>query len=291
MSKLVIELQRDIIENRLDTISILRKAKLIAAKLSLNDFNQWIDYELNGYDNHADIPEYRNIVGEVKARNPYYGLIPVIMSSSISKQLNARKLLNPISELVSLSKSKQPITITLPSEISEILCANEGVHFPCYFIISNSAIMSIIENVKNYLLEWCLKLEKDGILGEEFEFNDSEKEKAKLIPQQINYYGTVVTGNVNNSQLVSKDNNMNSFIDFDIAQLLDEIKKSINKEIKSNKDKADALDILEDIDMSVKSNKKSSVIKSALSGLKDFLINVGANVTAAIIASKTNGLW
>ena len=38
MSKLVIELQKDIIENRLDTISILRKAKLIATKLNLNDF-------------------------------------------------------------------------------------------------------------------------------------------------------------------------------------------------------------------------------------------------------------
>lgn len=41
--------------------------------------------------------------------------------------------------------------------------------------------------------------------------------------------------------------------------------------------------------MSIKSNKKTSVIKSALNGLKDFLINVGANVTAAIITAKMNG--
>ena len=106
MSKLVIELQKDIIENRLDTISILRKAKLIATKLNLNDFNQWIDYELNGYDKYDDIPDYRNVIGEVKARNPYYGLIPIIMPSSIAEQLNVRKLFNPVSELIDLSKSE-----------------------------------------------------------------------------------------------------------------------------------------------------------------------------------------
>ncbi len=53
MSKLVIELQKDIIENKTDTISILRKAKLIATKLNLIDFKQWIDYELNGYENYV----------------------------------------------------------------------------------------------------------------------------------------------------------------------------------------------------------------------------------------------
>ena len=34
-----------------------------------------------------------------------------------------------------------------------------------------------------------------------------------------------------------------------------------------------------------------SVIKSALIGLKDFALNVGANVTAALIAAKIQGLF
>ena len=68
MGKLVIELQKDIIENKIDTISILRKAKLIATKLNLVDFKQWIDHELNGYENYDDIPEYRNIIVEVKSK-------------------------------------------------------------------------------------------------------------------------------------------------------------------------------------------------------------------------------
>ena len=95
MSKLVIELQKDIIENKIDTISILRKAKLIATKLNLVDFKQWIDHELNGYENYDDIPEYRNIIGEVKAKNPYHGLIPVVMPPSIAEQLNTKNCIIP----------------------------------------------------------------------------------------------------------------------------------------------------------------------------------------------------
>ena len=257
MSKLVIELQKDIIENRLDTISILRKAKLIATKFHLDDFNQWIDYELNGYDKYDDIPDYRNVIGEVKAKNPYYGLIPVMMHSSIAEKLNARKLFNPVSELISLSKGKQSIIMTLPNELSELLCANAGVHFPCYFIVSKNAVMGVIESVKNHLLEWCLKLENDDILGEEYEFKEAKKEKEKLIPQQVNYYGPVVTGNVNNSQLTSGSNNSNNFINNDINKMIDEIKKLIEIEKISDKDKNEALEILEEIDNSIKSNKKN----------------------------------
>ena len=120
MSKLVIELQKDIIENKIDTISILRKAKLIATKLNLVDFNHWINHELNGYENYDDIPEYRNIIGEVKAKNPYYGLIPVVMPSSIAEQLNTRKLYNPISELINFSVFKDFLISSTILAISEL---------------------------------------------------------------------------------------------------------------------------------------------------------------------------
>ncbi len=72
--------------------------------------------------------------------------------------------------------------------------------------------------------------------------------------------------------------------------MIDEIKESIKNEIINENDKREALEILEDISDSVKKDKKKSIIKSALNGLKDFLLNVGANVTAAIITAKMNGL-
>lgn len=285
MGKIVVELQKDIIEKRLDDISILRKAKLIASKLDLIEFEKWINFELKGYEKYNDIPEYRKVFGEIKAYNPCYGLIPVVMSSEISKKLNNRKLFNSIGELISLSKCNDMIKIALTSEISEAL-SDDDVTFPCYFVFSKNSILGIIENIKNYLLEWCLKLEKDGILGDDFEFNESEKEKAKQVSQQVNYYGTVVTGNFNNSLINSYNNNVIDTIDF--LTLIDEIKKSLKNEKIEEEDKNDALEILEDIDNSLKVNKKASIIKSAFNGLKEFLINVGASVTATIIANHIN---
>lgn len=188
MSKIVIELQKDIIENKMDIVSILRKGKLIAAKLNLNDFSRWLDLELNGYSNYSDIPEYRMVIGEIKAKSPYYGLIPVMMSNSISEQLNKRKLFNSISELLSLSEKQGSIIVSLPGDISKALCENSGVNYPCYFVFGNNYLIGIINNVKNRLLEWCLKLEKVGVLGEEYEFNENEIEQAKKIPQDIDYY-------------------------------------------------------------------------------------------------------
>lgn len=290
MGKMVLELQKDIIENKEDLLSILRKAKVISVKLGLDDFTKWIDLELNGYQNFSDIPEYRNVIGEVKAKNPYHGLIPVMMPSSIAEKLNSRKLFNPISELIGLIGNDKTISMAIPSEISELLCKNSGVHFPCYFIIPSNSILGIIESVKNHLLEWCLKLEKDGILGSEFEFDEIEKAKAKNIPQQINYYGTIVNGNISNSQVVSGNNNSNNVNINDLSKMIDEINDSIKNEIINENDKRDALEILEDIRDSIKKDKKKSIIKSAFNGLKDFLLNVGANVTAAIITAKMNGL-
>lgn len=56
--------------------------------------------------------------------------------------------------------------------------------------ISTASVMDIIEKVKNTILEWTLKLEEEGILGEGMRFSDKEKQTAMALPQTVNnYYG------------------------------------------------------------------------------------------------------
>lgn len=284
MSKIVIDLQKDILNSEIDILSILRKAKIIASKLNLVDFENWINNELNGYENYESIPEYRTVYGELKANNPYHGLIPIIMSSDLLSQINSRKLFDPISEIVSLANSNQSITYVLPKEASDLLCSNSGVNYQCYFIVAASQLTRIIESVKNNLLEWCLRLEKDGIVGDDFEFSDVEINKAKEI-QQVFYNSNIINGNVNNSQMSSGNNTTNSFNLNNVDELIQKVKNSILEEEILKLDKEEALEIIDDIEKAIKEKKKTSVIKSALNGLKDFLINVGASVSAAIITS------
>lgn len=47
MAGIVLDLQKEILSPNCDIVNVLRNAHLIAVKLKLSDFDQWIQYELN----------------------------------------------------------------------------------------------------------------------------------------------------------------------------------------------------------------------------------------------------
>lgn len=61
MSSIVIDLQDEILSSDCDIVQILRRAHVIAVKLGLKEFDQWISYELNGYPDQNVCPDYRKI--------------------------------------------------------------------------------------------------------------------------------------------------------------------------------------------------------------------------------------
>ena len=75
---IVLELQRMATDSSVDVGELLRKALVVATKLELTEFRDWIMHELNGYG-ESEVPSYRHCRCEIRCRNPYYGLIPVII--------------------------------------------------------------------------------------------------------------------------------------------------------------------------------------------------------------------
>ena len=75
-----------------------------------------------------------------------------------------------------------------------MLRGNDELHF------SKSAIVNIIEQVKNKILDWALLLEENGIRGENLQFSVEEKETVKNAPQIINYVNNFF-GDVKDSQI------------------------------------------------------------------------------------------
>lgn len=49
MAKIVIELQHEALKSDFDIMNLLRKAYLVARKLKLQEFEDWVNNELNGY--------------------------------------------------------------------------------------------------------------------------------------------------------------------------------------------------------------------------------------------------
>lgn len=289
---IVIELQQEVLKQDCDIVNVLRRAHVIATKLQLTEFDSWITHELNGYPNQEVCPEYRKIKGVLKAFNPYQGWIPAMISDiEMETDVCERKMANSISEIVSLCQEENDLLSEFTGAQTEILNKIFRTTFPMKYalFIPRTSVMDIIEKVKNTILEWTLKLEEKGIIGDNMTFTEKEKNTATSIPQTINnYYGDtkIVNSSGDNTTVVAGDNNNVSFSYEKASKIIEEIEKSINDENLNQDDLETAKDILVDIRDKIDQKKKPSIIKVTLSGLKDFLIGAGANIAAALIQSK-----
>lgn len=62
-------------------------------------------------------------------------------------------------------------------------------------LVGRAQIRGIVDSVRTIVLEWSLKLEKDGILGDRLSFSREEKEKASAFTFNIQNF-TGVAGSV-----------------------------------------------------------------------------------------------
>lgn len=290
MSGAVISLQKELVDSKCDIVSSLRKAHLIANKLKLVDFDKWILSELNGYQcEPKDIPDYRAVKGNLKFQHPYYGWRPVLLEdSNIEKMICNQKMTESISSIIELGSNRKQndILIYLSADASKFLNRYSNAPFQTTFalFVSVHYLNAIADQVKNCLLEWTLTLEKKGIIGEKMVFNSKESQAAQTVPQNItNYYGTVVNGNVSNAQISTGNDNV---LDQKIESMLElpqKIRDALNKENISTEDLATANEMVDDLEQKINGGNKH-IIKALLTGLKDFVLGVGASMTADLIS-------
>ncbi|WP_308008929.1 hypothetical protein [uncultured Fusobacterium sp.] len=177
---LVLELQKEIIDNTISGIDTLRKAYAISRKLAINNMSEWLNNELNGYKDMNEIPEYRNINGIIEAFNPFYGWCPVGFDDiEVEDTFSNLRINNPISELEKMIEKSEEGMIYLDTT-GTINLRNE-LQVKIRFKTSVPAFSKIVDIVKNMILEWTLELEKNGILGKEMTFSAEEKEKSQQI--------------------------------------------------------------------------------------------------------------
>ncbi|NUB09715.1 hypothetical protein FW320_26590 [Azospirillum sp. Vi22] len=183
---LVVQLQQDALDPKTKVSDLLRKAKFTAAKLSLPDLMEWVDKELQGYT--TEVPNYRIITGQARGLNPYQGWKPIMFgSSAVHDWLSKRPIGASISQLEELmERSKEDsLTMTYPPDIDQRIRKSIGFDLEITMFIDRSQISGILDSVRNAVLDWSLKLEAAGIMGEGFTFTQKEKELAHQ--PSINY--------------------------------------------------------------------------------------------------------
>lgn len=194
MEGIVFELEREALDKNVSIESLLRKAYLVARKLKLSDFEEWINNEQNGY--HGEVPDYRMINGDYKAWNPYRGWMPVILTPGMGKFMSRIPLQQSVSSLWdTYTSQKNGIQFTLSAEINDLLNkSTDGFETQFVFNTSGSEIYRILSTVRNKILDWALLLEENGIVGVGITFTAEEKKKAQDTQIINNYTNNFYSG-------------------------------------------------------------------------------------------------
>ena len=123
MKGIVLQLQAEAIDDSVDIETLLRKAYLVARKLKLKEFENWISNEQNGYK--GEIPEYRVISGLIRAWNPYHGWMPVVMQGKLADEAGKMPLKMPIATIAdSYKESDDSLILSVPGAIQDFLNDN-----------------------------------------------------------------------------------------------------------------------------------------------------------------------
>ena len=195
---IVLELQRDALDEKIRTSSLLRKALVVAKKLRIKEFEEWTNKELSGYQSADTTPHYRLLRGEVKAWNPYHGWVPVYFSNpQQAEAYSLRGCGQAIPEIEGLLPTLQKPNgyFVMPFAKNIELQLLKSIHplTEPKLHINPGEIFGIVETVKTVILNWALQLEQDGILGEGLTFSPNEQEKAtnSHAYHVNNFYGPV----------------------------------------------------------------------------------------------------
>ena len=296
MGSLIIEIQKDALNSTSSITALLRKAHVAAKKLSLKEFDEWIDLELNGYQNNfAIIPEYRTISCDLLGWNQFHGWQKVTYNCAEDERFfTIRKLSDPIS-VFERSKSDQSKAFQFNASPEITSHLNDINRYPTNYIFTFGATQGkrIIESVRNTILNWSLELEQQGILGENMSFNAEEKEKAASSTIINNFFH----GDVNNSQIQQNSNHSPQTMNLEqndiesINQLISLLNDNIH-DLPVEKDNIDFIaDQLNVISKEMQAEEpKRSIVSRCFSTIKDILVNVPASLIASGMITEIDKL-
>lgn len=299
MGSLVLELQKDGMDSSMKVSDLLRKAYVVAKKLKIEKFAKWIDFELNGYTDSSVLPDYRHVNGQVKAHNPYNGLIPVILQDSeMAEGLSKNVVIQPVTELENLvvsasSKKTSSLTMKFPQSVEQALMSGFEMNFIPYFVMDVSQVVGVLESTRNTVLNWALQLEEDGILGEGMTFSESEKKTAA----NSTYYITNNIGSMSNSQLQQHtvDSNQtisNTGVDLEeVKKLLEHIDHKWDELMMGEEIKTEFKADIQTIKSQLSSTKpKINIIKEGLASVRNILEGMTGSIIATGLLIEINTL-
>ncbi|MBA3009733.1 MAG: hypothetical protein KKF12_12205 [Proteobacteria bacterium] len=208
------EIQDAAVSSDVELTTLLRKCKVLSARLGNNDFKQWVDSELNGYKNVGDLPDYRILYVNSKGHfsGPFgsglnNGDIPLMcIPKKYRDNLSQAHMCEPIASLEALvTKSNAPTAMEPWSPDLVAYCGRniyQGMNcIQAWKVIPITAVIAALDSVRNRILSFVLEIEAENPDAGEAAINSNPLSQEKV--HQI--FNTYISGNVQNVATGSTD--------------------------------------------------------------------------------------
>jgi AbiTii len=290
MTSLVQQLQRDALNQSVSVVELLQRSLVAATKLKQDEFLKWIHLELDGYGK-TEVPSYRVVHGSPKVFNPYQGYQPLLFENPKTTENFSRMHFNtPIGEiehsLVQGDKKKNAGTfaVSYHPEVEQDLMKAIAFNLQPSLHINASQFQNILDAVRKIILEWALKLEENGVVGDGLSFSTDDKAKAAQVVYNVKNY---IQGTFQGSQLQIDTEHSAQTLKY---KTLDP--KEVGEFLTKLRDKASELNLVADskaeleselktIEAQVESPKpKDSILRESLGSVRRILESAAGRLVA-----------
>jgi hypothetical protein len=257
------DIQDAAINSEIDISTVLRKCKVLAVRLGNENFKNWVDQELNGYNNIDNLPDYRIL--SVDSKGYFSGASRIVKNADIPPLCIPEQLretfsnaycAEPISAYESLLKSSEGDSFQQKWPLDFVALYGKEIiqNMTCMTAwkeIPYSSIVSLVNSVRNRVLNFVLELESEAPDAGEALLNTPPLPQDKV----TQFFNTNIYGNVGNiaegSTNITQSSTLNVYKD-DFSSLkkqllelgvpnseIDELESAINtddkKEVIKNK--------------------------------------------------------
>ncbi len=204
---LIHDIQAASIAQDSDIPTLLRMCKLLAARISHQEFAAWVDRELNGYPTIKELPDYR--VVRVDSYGSFVGSfsragklqIPVsVLPKELQEQYRNAYMGSSISAYTALLSGDKPGSVQEPWPVAlavhnastltpDMQCVSAWKEIPI------GAIVRLMDSVKTRVLGFAIDLEREAPNAGELPIGSQPPLSREKMTQIFN---TNITGNVGN---------------------------------------------------------------------------------------------
>jgi AbiTii len=272
------EIQDAAVDSKVEIAVLLRKCKVLAARLGNAEFKQWVEHELNGYPSSKDAPSYRIL--QVNSKGDFSGYhgsgmknadIPLrAIPTEFHEYLSHSYFKQPVSALAALIEQSNTGTLQEPWPPDFVAFAGTRIyqHMNClqaWKVIPCAALVAILDIVRNKVLTFALEIEAESPEAGDAPMNSNP------IPQErvTNIYNTHITGNVQNLAAGNERVNQMATHNESSTQLFDELLNAVSK---AQADK-DAIAKLSGIIEEMRATQKTPSYKMHYSNFMSLLAN------------------